>query len=161
MRIFNIILFIVFIFGITVYSETIDYNELKSIADNLKQKEEMLNKKEADLNKKEQELKIFEQSLIEKEKELAAIRSKLEELYNKIRIIEDENLDKIAKVYGSTKAKSAAKSIVKMDLDKAVSLFQRMAPMTAGKILTEIANIDSEFASKISERMTPTKNKLK
>ncbi|MBZ4672358.1 MAG: hypothetical protein JG762_588 [Deferribacteraceae bacterium] len=161
MRIFNIILFIVCVFSFTVFAETIDYNELKSIADNLKQKEEMLNKKEAELNKKEQELKSFEQSLIEKEKELIAIRAKLEELYNKIRVVEDENLDKLAKVYGSTKAKSAAKAIVKMELDKAVSLFQKMAPMTAGKILTEIANIDSEFASKISERLTPTKNKLK
>lgn len=161
MRIFNTTLFLVFIFALTVYPENIDYNELKSIADNLKQKEEALSKREAQLNKKEQELKIFEESLREKEKELVEIRANLEELYNKIRIAEDENLDKLAKIYASSKAKYAAQAIVKMELDRAVSLFQIIAPMAAGKILTEIGKIDPEFASKISERMTPTKNKLK
>lgn len=141
--------------------ENITFEELKVITENLKIKEKELIKKEEELSKKEAQLKAYEESLIAKEKELNEIKKSLDELYQKIKITEDENLDHLARVYGSAKAKSAAEVIAKMDLDKAVSLFQRMNPMTAGKILSALSQVDADFASKISERLTPERDKIK
>ena len=50
--------------------------------------------------------------------------------------------------------------IAKMDISKAVSLFQRMPARAAGKILTSLGKVDADFASQISERLTPDKNEL-
>jgi flagellar motility protein MotE (MotC chaperone) len=161
MKIFNIVACFLIVFYCVAGAENLSFDELKAIGDNLKQKEEILNKKERELAEKEKNLSNLEQELLKKEKELNEIRQKLETLYEKIKVTEDENLDKLAKVYGSTKAKSAASVIAKMELDKAVSLFQKMNPMAAGKIMLELAKVDPEFASKISERLTPTKDKLK
>ena len=40
-----------------------------------------------------------------------------------------------------------------MDIDKAVKLFQRMRPMTAGEILGAIGKINPQFASIVSEKL--------
>lgn len=145
----------------TDITQNITFEELKIIAENLRLKEQKLFEKENELSKKEAQLKEYEANLQAKEKELNDIKNSLEDLYKKIKITEDENLDHLARAYGSAKAKSAAEVIAKMDLDKAVSLFQRMNPMTAGKILTALSQVDAEFASKISERLTPEKEKIK
>lgn len=149
------------IFVSTTWAEEPALVDLQKISENLKNKEKILNERESNLNEKEKYLNEYESELKKKEAELSILRQKLEDLYNKIRIAEDKNLDQLAKVYASTKAKSAAEIIVKMELSKAVSLFQRMNPMSAGKILTAMGGIDPDFASKISEILTPTRDKLK
>lgn len=91
-------------------------------------------------------------------KELTNLKSNLEELKRDLQSAEDENLDKLATFYANAKAKDAAKIISKMDIKKAVKLFQRMRPMAAGEILSALGRLDPEFASRISERLTSFDN---
>ena len=129
-------------------------SDLDKISRNLKKKEEELVKKEAELKKKEDELKLLQQVLEKKEKDINKKFQKLLALYEKIKEIEDKDLDRLAKYYASTNPKSAAKIIAKMKLEKAVQLFRRMSPMAAGGILSQLGKIDPDKASKISEAMT-------
>lgn len=124
----------------------------------LEKKQSTLNERENKLDERENSLNFLKNDLDSKQDELDILRKKLDEKLQKIRIIEDENLEKLAKIYASTKAKSAAEIIAKMDIDKAVSLFQRIPPRAAGKILTSLGKVDAAFASEISERLTPDKN---
>ncbi|MGA1847100.1 MotE family protein [Deferribacter abyssi] len=147
-------LYIVFVFCANLIAAD-KITDLDRISRNLKKKEEELLKKEAALKKKEEELRLLEKILSEKEKEIDAKLNKLIKLYEDIKKIQDEDLDKLAKYYASTNPKSAAKIISKMELKKAVQLFKRMSPMAAGGILSQLGKIDPVKASKISEAMTP------
>ncbi|KAA0257039.1 hypothetical protein FHQ18_10750 [Deferribacter autotrophicus] len=144
----------IFIFCIDLRAAD-NITDLDRISRNLKKKEEELLKKEAALKKREEELRLLESILNEKEKEIDAKLTKLIKLYDEIKKIQDEDLDRLAKYYASTNPKSAAKIISKMELKKAVQLFKRMSPMAAGGILSQLGKIDPEKASKISEAMTP------
>ncbi len=130
---------------------------LQSLSEKLEKKEAELNQREKELNEREKELNILKQDLAAKQKYLDDLRAQLDKRLKEIKKIEDENLDKLAKIYASTKAKSAAEIISKMKLEKAVSLIQRIPDRAAGKIMTALGKLDSEFASKISERLTPDK----
>jgi flagellar motility protein MotE (MotC chaperone) len=162
MNIYKKTLFILTILTLTLFSTNLFASEkllnLQSLAKKLEKKEEELSQREKELNDKEKELNILKKDLELKQKHLEDLRNKLDDKLKEIKKIEDENLDKLAKIYASTKAKSAAEIISKMDLEKAVSLFQRIPDRAAGKIMTALGKLDSDFASKISERLTPDKS---
>jgi flagellar motility protein MotE (MotC chaperone) len=146
----------------------------------LKIKEQQLQEKERELQLLMQEIKKENNSLVlmkrqvednltrqraemndnftKQMKELTNLKSNLEELKRDLQSAEDENLDKLATFYANAKAKDAAKIISKMDIKKAVKLFQRMRPMAAGEILSALGRLDPEFASRISERLTSFDN---
>jgi flagellar motility protein MotE (MotC chaperone) len=155
-----LVIFILFLFTINSQAQDNLLN-LQALATKLAKKQSELDKREQELNSKEKTLQILKQNLDEKEVELNKIRKQLDAKLKEIKMVEDKNLDQLAKIYSSTKAKSAAEIIAKMDLYKAVKLFQRMQPRPAGKILSSLAKIDPDFASKISEKLTPDKKILK
>ena len=160
--VFSFLILVLFSLSVSVVlGEDLSLVDLQKISESLKNKEKMLEDRKLALDERERYLNEYENELKKKDAELSDIRKKLEDLYNKIKIAEDENLNQLAKVYASAKAKSAAEVISKMELDKAVSLFQKMNPMSAGKILTALGGINPEFASKVSERLTPSRDKLK
>jgi flagellar motility protein MotE (MotC chaperone) len=152
--------FLVFGLNINLYGQNNKLIDLQKWEERLAEKEKLLNEREQRLNSKERELNIMLEELKkenarleEREKEIEMTKNKMEELKKEIKYEEDQNLDRLAKIYSSTKAKEAAKIIVEMDVDKAVKLFQRMRPMTAGEILGAIGKINPQFASIVSEKL--------
>jgi len=133
--------------------------DLQAIAKALETKRAELNKKEAELNAKEKRLNALEEELIKKEARIAEMRNEVSGYLDKIKKNEDDNLNQLASLYQNTKPKSAAAIIAKMDLTKAVQLFQRINSRAAGKIFSALGKTDPEYASKLSERLTPEKLK--
>ncbi|MGE4317674.1 MAG: MotE family protein [Deferribacterales bacterium] len=131
--------------------------DLQAISKSLDKRKLELDKREKDIRTKEERLKALEDSLIQKDIEIRKMQDSIVARLKEIKIQEDKNLDKLAKDYGSAKAKSAAQVIVKMDIEKSVQLFQRLPSMTAGKILSAMGTIDPEYAAKLSEKLTPDK----
>lgn len=128
---------------------------LQAIATELEKRKLELDEREKVLTGKEERMRALEEELLQKESELRKLKDTISARLEEIKTREDENLDKLAKAYGSAKAKSAADIIAKMDLDKSVQLFLRMNSMTAGKIMSAMGKSDPVYAAKISERLTP------
>ncbi|TCK60012.1 MotE family protein [Seleniivibrio woodruffii] len=131
--------------------------DLQAISKQLDVRKKELDNREKAVRQKEDRLKALEDNLIQKEIDIRKMQEAVNARLKEIKVQEDANLDKLAKDYNSAKAKSAAQVIVKMDLDKAVQLFQRLPSMTAGKILSAMGTLDPAFAAKISEKLTPEK----
>ncbi|QAR34051.1 hypothetical protein EP073_11745 [Geovibrio thiophilus] len=134
--------------------------DIQSLAARLEAKEQELRKKETELSDKEKRLKALEEELIAKENELNAIKDTITKRLNEVQSSEDKNLEALARIYSSTKPKSAAEIFVKMDTDKAVQLIRKIPPMNAGKIMAALGKIDAEKASQITEKLTPEKVNL-
>lgn len=135
------------------YSESLA--NLQTIAQELEKRKLELDEREKNLAGKEERLKALEEELLQKESELRKLKDTITTRLDEVKTQEDENLDALAKAYGSAKAKSAADIIAKMDLDKAVQLFLRMNSMTAGKIMSAMGKSDPVYAARISEKLTP------
>lgn len=125
------------------------------LLNDLREKEKTLGAKEADLNAKEMRLKTLEQSLLDRENELKQMRQTVTDRLKELDVKEDEDLNKLAKIYAATKAKSAAAIFIKMDPEKAVAIFRRMNPSAAAKILNEMGRVNPEYASKLSDGLSP------
>lgn len=161
-KINNIVIIIIFMFVLNynIYGQTDKLLDLQKWEQRLSEKERLLKEREQKLNSKERELNIMLEELKkenvrleERKRDIEMTKNEIEELKNEIKYEEDQNLDRLAKIYSSTKAKEAAKIIVEMDVDSAVKLFQRMRPMTAGEILGAIGKINPQFASIVSEKL--------
>lgn len=127
----------------------------QALLKDLREREQTLNTREADLNARETRLKTIEQNLSVRENELKQMRQDVTDRLKELDVKNDEELNKLAKIYASTKPKSAAVIFIEMDIDKALSIFRRMNPSAAGKILNEMGRINPAFASKLSEGLTP------
>ncbi|MGE4267390.1 MAG: MotE family protein [Deferribacterales bacterium] len=131
--------------------------DLQAISKQLDVRKKDLDNREKNIKTREERVKALEDNLIQKEIEIRKMQGAVTARLKEIKVLEDKNLDKLAKDYSSAKAKNAAQIIVKMDMDKAVQLFQRLPSMTAGKIISAMGTIDAAYAAKISERLTPDK----
>jgi flagellar motility protein MotE (MotC chaperone) len=131
--------------------------DLQAISKQLDARKKELDNREKNIRTREERVKALEDTIIQKDIEVRKMQEAVTARLKEIKIQEDKNLDKLAKDYSSAKAKSAAQVIVKMELDKAVQLFQRLPSMTAGKILSAMGTIDAAYAAKISEKLTPDK----
>lgn len=150
---------------LSVYAQADKLIDLQKWEQRLSEKEMMLQQKEQSLNSKERELNIMLEEikkgnsrLEQQKKEIAATKKQIEALKDALANEENQNLDRLAKIYSSTKAKEAAKIIAEMDVDSAVKLFQRMRPMTAGEILGALGKVNSKFASAVSEKLASAKD---
>jgi flagellar motility protein MotE (MotC chaperone) len=128
---------------------------LQMIAQELDKRRLELDDREKNIALKEERMKALEDELLQKESELRKLKDTITARLDEIKQIEDENLDSLAKAYGSAKPKASAEIISKMDLDKAVQLFLRMNSMTAGKVMSALGSVDAAFAARISEKLTP------
>lgn len=128
---------------------------IESIIKELKEREKKLNEREIDLNAREERLNTLEKEILARENDLKKLRKEVTDRITELRAEEDKELDNLARMYSSAKPKSAAAIIVKMDLEKAVSIFRRLSPQSAGKLLNEMGKIDPLYASKLSEQLTP------
>ena len=142
-----IVSYIIFL-QLNVYSQTDKLIDLQKWEQRLTEKDKILQQKEQSLNIKERELNIILEEIkkgnsrLEQQKnEITATKKQIEELKKTLANEENQNLDRLAKIYSATKAKEAAKIIAEMDVDTAVKLFQRMRPMSAGEILGALGKV--------------------
>jgi flagellar motility protein MotE (MotC chaperone) len=133
--------------------------DLQAIAQELDRRKLELDDREKRLVLKEERMKALEDELVQKESELRKLKDTITTRLNEIKTIEDENLDKLARIYGSSKARSTAEIISQMDLDKAVQLVKRMSALPAGKLLSALGKSDPAYAARLSEKLTPDKIK--
>lgn len=125
-----------------------------AILKELREKEKNLNIREADLNAKEARLNAMEQDLLSRESDIKKIRDEVSAQLKSLSEQQNKELDNLVKVYSTSKPKSVANIITTMDIDTAVSIFSRMTPNVAGKILNELGKSNPEYASKMAERLT-------
>ncbi|WP_022851943.1 hypothetical protein [Limisalsivibrio acetivorans] len=156
-----VLLFALLLASINVYAaDPQSIVDIQALANKLEQREMELNQRAAKLDEKEKRLRALEEELLNKENELNKIKQTVTSRLEDIKKVEDENLDTLAKVYASTKAKSAAAIISNMELDKSVQLMIRIQPLFAGKIMSELGKQAPQYASKLSERLAPEKLQL-
>lgn len=152
-----VISLLLFSFNI-VYAQNNQQNQnvidTTAILKELREKEKNLNIREADLNAKEARLNAMEQDLLARETDIKKIRDEVTTQLKSLGEQQNKELDKLVKVYSTSKPKAAANIIVTMNIDTAISIFSRMTPNVAGKILNELGKIDPEYASKMAERLT-------
>lgn len=155
-KLYVLTLAFVFSLSISAYAEEPQsLNELQKIAATLEQRKADLDRREADISAREKLLSIKEEELLKKENQITQMKEEVSKYLAGIKESEDKNMDMLAKFYATTKPKSAAAIISKMELDKAVKLFQKIDPRAAGKILSAMGKSDPEFASKVTEQLTP------
>lgn len=155
MKIKALLLIIILTMTGTVYANSLA--NLQLIAQELEKRKLELDEREKKLNGKEERMNALEEELLAKESALRELKDTISKRLEEIKQIEDENLDSLAKAYGSAKAKSSAEIISKMQMGKAVQLFLRMNAMTAGKIMSAMGKSDPAFAARLSNRLTPDK----
>ncbi|MDY6820406.1 MAG: hypothetical protein SVN78_02155 [Deferribacterota bacterium] len=154
------ILILFFLFSNGLFAQNNKLIDLQRWEKRLEEKEKRLNRKEQELLKKEKENKLILEA-IEKEnrrlkkqkQELVEIGNNIKTLKEQVEDLENKNLDKLANIYNSAKARDAARVISNMDVDTAVKLFKRLSPMAAGEIMSELGKTDPKFASEVSERL--------
>lgn len=128
---------------------------IEKIINDLREREKALDAREVDLNARQERLNTLEKEILSRENELKKLRKEVTDRITELKAEEDKELDKLARMYSSTKPKSAAAILTKMELEKAVAIFRRMSPQVAGKLLNEMGRLDPLYASKLSEELTP------
>ncbi len=99
--------------------------------------------------KKTEELKKLKSEIEAKIKQQEEIKAQLERA-------QQENYQRLAKIYESMPPEEAAARIEKLDNETAVTLLLAIKPRQAGKIL---ANVSPEKAAVLSKRMVEIKEK--
>ena len=114
---------VVLILVITIISVNMLYaQDNKNVIDTtailkeLREKEKNLNIREADLNAKEARLNAMEQDLLAREADIKKIRDEVSAQLKSLGEQQNEELDKLVKVYSTSKPKAAANIIVTMDI---------------------------------------------
>jgi flagellar motility protein MotE (MotC chaperone) len=149
----KLIVFFLFLSIVGASAQEITLSDLQRTNEALKAKETELAAKEQELNAREERIKGMEAEIIEKEEELSKMRGEITELLNSLNTESDKELDQLAKLYGSTKAKSAAAIFIKMEIPKSAALLRRMTAMNAGRLMAEIAKQDAKYASDLTTYM--------
>lgn len=130
--------------------------DIKNTTQQIREKEKELAIKEQELAAREERLIALEQDLSSREEELSKLRTEISALIKTIDNNNKEELDSLAKLYGSTKPKAAAGILVKTDITKTAAIMKRMTPMNAGRIMAEIGKQDPDYASRLTSYMSGT-----
>jgi flagellar motility protein MotE (MotC chaperone) len=136
-----------------VFAQEVTLTDIQKANEDIKAKQTELTAKEQELNTREERLNGMQADLAAKEEELSKMRNEITELLNNLSDENNKELDQLAKLYGSTKAKSAAAIFVKMDIPKSAALLRRMTAMNAGRLMAEIAKQDPNYASELTTYM--------
>jgi Uncharacterized conserved protein len=114
-------------------------------------------------NIEEERLKILQEDLAKKTEELKKLREEInakikqqEELKAQLEKAQQENYQRLAKIYESMPPEEAAIRLEKLDEETATLLILAMKPRSASKIL---ANVNPDKAASISKRVVAIKEK--
>ena len=130
------------LFGMGVHAKILEEkrrkgDELKSLQatiDSLIQVKATLEEKEKDIEEKEKD-----------------IEAKQKDLQIGVELLQDENAEKMAKLYDNMKTQSAVQLFVEMDDTLAVKILSRMQERNAAKLLGSIGEKDVEKAARLNK----------
>lgn len=155
------ILTITTILSTTSYSQTIRSATIDQLVDSqelikeLEERKSVIDRKEIELNEREAQLKILEESIIVRENNILTIRENIDKKLDELEQKGNEEIDKLVKMYSSTKPKAAANILVNLDLPTTTAVFRKLRPDIAGKILNEMSKINADYASKLTKSLYP------
>ncbi len=133
----------------------------KVVLRGLEDKKTIVERQHKALLAERKELTLFEEQIDEKLENLNTLKKQIEDdlaLLNKKKTQKEQEeeatyeakIGRLVKMYAGMKPKNAAEIVNKMNLEVAQEIFLRMREASASEIL---ANVDSEKAAKISERL--------
>ncbi|MDR0454289.1 MAG: hypothetical protein LBH05_05710 [Deferribacteraceae bacterium] len=140
-------------------ADNVNLVDIQEATKKIREKERELLEREQIINAREDSLKVMEQDIISREEDLKKIRQEITARMDQIDAGSKEDLDKLAKIYSSTKAKSAASILIKMDPEKAAAILRKITPMNSGRIMAEIGKQDPDYASRLTVSLSGDKAK--
>lgn len=117
----------------------------------LQQKETELNKREEVVREKEERLNKMEKDVEQKLKDLIGIQKEIQSYRNEKAEGRNVKVRSLAKIYGTMKAKEAAKLMENLDEKLVMNIISTMSSEEAASIMS---NMDVKKAAKISEAMS-------
>jgi len=131
--------------------KTRDANSTGESLSVIQQKENDLRKKEELLNEKEERLARIEKEVEQKTKELLIIQKEIQSFRNEKQDSQNNKVRSLAKIYGTMKAKEAAKLMENLDDKLVMGIISIMTPDEAAAILSLM---EIKKAAKISEALS-------
>lgn len=110
----------------------------------------MIRQREESLKSREMELKELEKQVEEKIKKLDVIEASVKNELQAYKVVGDERIKQLVKIYSSMKPKAAASLMNNLDPDVAVRVFINMKGDIAGGILS---NMDTQKAASITQKL--------
>ena len=129
-----------------------DFNKVREELNILKQE---LDKREVDLNERELQLNALQSSIVEREKNILNIRGQVDEKLKELEGVKDTQVDRLVELYSATKPKQAANILINTDIGITSSIFKKLQPKVAGKILNEMGKLDADYASRLTDLLHP------
>lgn len=129
--------------------------DLNKVREELNVRRQELDKREVDLNEREMQLNALQSSIVEREKNIINIRGQVDEKLKELKGVKDTQVDRLVELYSATKPKQAANILVNTNINITSSIFKKMQPKVAGKILNEMGKLDAEYASKLTDLLHP------
>ncbi len=114
-----------------------------------------LDKREVDLNEREIQLNALQSSIVEREKNILNIRGQVDDKLKELEGVKDNQIDRLVELYSATKPKQAANILVSTDINITSSIFKKLQPKVAGKILNEMGKLDADYASRLTDLLHP------
>ncbi len=136
-------------------SDTKPEIDLNKVREELNIRKQELDKREVDLNEREMQLNALQSSIIEREKSILNIRGQVDEKLTELKGTTDTQIDRLVELYSATKPKQAANILINTDINTTSSIFKKMQPKVAGKILNEMGKLDAEYASRLTGLLHP------
>jgi len=121
----------------------------------MKQREADLNIKEDALRTEEERLKELQKEIENKIESLTQLEKKIADLLASKKAIEDEKLQKLAKVFEETPPEQAGPLLSKLDVDIAAQLLMKMTGRKAGKIWGYVDPARAVVISKAIAKINP------
>lgn len=110
----------------------------------------IIRQREESLKSREMELKELEKQVMEKIKKLDVIEASVKNELQAYKVVGDERIKQLVKIYSSMKPKAAASLMNNLDPDVAVRVFINMKGDIAGGILS---NMDTQKAASITQKL--------
>jgi len=143
-------------FSQSMNSVTIDQLvDSQKLIKELDERKAVIDRKEVELNEREAQLKVLEESIIIRENSILAIRKDIDRKLDELADKSDAEVEKLVKIYSSTKPKAASNILIKLDLATTTAVFRKLRPDIAGKILNEMSKADADYASKLTKNLYP------
>lgn len=122
----------------------------------LRERESNVRLREQELRKEEERLMSLKQEIEKRIETLARVETKVAELIKTKQVMEEENINQLAKVFESTPPEQAGPMLTKLDVQIAAQIITRMSGRKAGKIW---GYVDPDRAVKISKKVASMQTK--
>lgn len=109
--------------------------KVEELAEKLRGEHELIARRARQLEAEEGKLKAYAAEVDERIRELSALRTEVQAMFQRIQEHEDEKQQRLVKIYESMEPESAAQRIETLDEGTASWLLMKMSPRKAGQVL--------------------------